>query len=71
MQFELVTTDGSGKPARIVDEEEAARLLLEQYKHTDFLDGLKRGQCASVEGGILRRMQPNTQANGCREAASR
>ena len=59
MQFELVTTDGSGKPARIVDEAEAKRLLLEQYGHADFLDGLKGDQCASVEGGILRRVQPN------------
>ena len=56
MQFELVTTDGSGRPARIVDEAEATRLLLGQYKHTDFMEGLKRGQCASVEGGVLRQV---------------
>ena len=59
MQFELVATDGSGKPARIVDEAEAKRLLMEQYKHTDFLEGLRRGQLASVEGGMLRLAKPS------------
>ena len=57
MRFELVTTDGSGRPNRVVDETEAKRLLVEQYGNADFWDGLKDGQVASVEGGILRRAE--------------